>query len=456
MQLMNSPQLIVSGISHHMSSLKQRSAYAWSLQKRLSIIHTLLSHPSVQEALIIATCNRTEIICMTTANNHKLNHWLHTITPEKTSYQHHNKQAIHHILRTLSGLDSKLCGETEILGQYKKALQQTYQNKSSQKHLPKLINRLLFSAKQIRHQSGISSHHISLAQAVLRSIKQHPVNLRNVRILFIGAGQIIQKHLKLFHKHFNLKSSTIVCKNPQKYQSLTSLYPITIIRQPDLTKLIEQHDCIISATNTQHYVLQASLLNHVETKNKLFFDLAVPRDIEPISSKHIHITHLDDLTTKSLPQGIIKKAESLASTHTQQSFSQFLLTQHTTLIKTFRNQWFSIANTLIQAPRAESTSQQTPPLEIAQILQTRMNNIHKTLQIRQNPPSTPTDLTHSSLQRYAKQLAHTPTLKIKQFILESTKNSNQTHTIYHLVSWINKTTRLQVPITLDKIPLACD
>lgn len=453
---MNTPQLIVSGISHHASSLSQRATYAWSLQKRLSIIHTLLAHPPIQEALIITTCNRTEIICISSANTHSLSSWLKNLIPETTSYQHHNKQAIHHILRTLCGLDSKLCGETEILGQYKNALRQTYQCKSMQKHLPTLINRLLFSAKQVRLQSSVSSHHISLAQTVLKSIKQHSINFRNDRILFIGAGKIIQQHLKLFHKHLNLKSSTVICKNPLKHSVLTALYPVTIIKNPDFAKLIEQHDYIISATNTQNYVLQATLLNHIETKNKLFFDLAVPRDIEPISNKDIQITHLDDLTTKSLPQEIIKKAESLASTRAQESFSQFLLTQHTKLIKTFRNQWFSIVKILIQASHSENIPHQKTPQEIAQTLQTRMSNIHKTLEITQSPPNTPTDLTHSNLQRYAKQLAHIPTLKIKQLILNTIKNSKQAHSIYHLESWVNRTTSLQTPITPDKIPLAYD
>ena len=344
--------------------------------------------------------------------------------PEKSIYHLKDKDAIFHILQTLTGINSMIIGETEIIGQYKTAVSLSYRQRVCNSYQYRLMCTLFNHAKKIRQQTHINTHRVPLSQRTLHRISQKWKNIGDCKILFIGAGTIITNHLIYLRQLGHASKITILCKNPEKHRLLSTQYHSKIDHIDQLHKHLETHDCVISATSSTDFIITNKTLSNLSKKPKQLFDLATPQDIEPINqtlSQHCDLMTIEDLSIQNTKE--MQKAIDLTRKTIQKETDAITNSQkiesHSIAIKQFRKSWESYVTTT----QKKTTCQH----QYSHILRKKMCLIHQALHIAQTPPKYKGNHTES-IQSYSKKLLHLPTMKIKAFILATT-NHQQVHVL---------------------------
>ena len=425
MSKMQSQHLFITGINHRTASLKERSPLTWSKEKQRELNLIIQKKPWIKSHILIVTCNRTEIIYLSISNENTLKPWcIEQKMPEKSIYHLEDKDAIIHILQTLTGINSMIIGETEIIGQYKTAVSLSYQQQVCTSYQYRLMCTLFNHAKKIRQQTLINTHRVPLSHRTFHRMRQNWRNIDDCKILFIGAGTIITNHLIYLRQLKHTSKITILCKNPEKHTQLSRQYDSKIDHIDQLRRHLETHDCVISATASADYIITNKTLLDLSKKPKQLFDLAMPQDIEPINqtlSQECHLITIEDLSirnTKEMEKSIdltkkIIQKETVFIANSQK------IENHSVVIKQFRKGWQTYVDT---------TQKRTPcQYQYSHVLRKKMCLIHQALHITQTPPEYKGNHTES-IQSYSKKLLHLPTMKIKT-IIQNTKNFQQVNAL---------------------------
>jgi glutamyl-tRNA reductase len=300
------------GLNHTTAPLDLRGRFAFAVDQIAPTLHSLRRsfgshrHPDV-EAAIISTCNRTEIYCA--AEHVALDHtveWLAEsggVAPallRSHAYTLHDDKAARHAFRVAAGLDSMVLGEAQILGQMKDAVRAAETAGSLGSTLNQLFQRSFAVAKEVRTATEIGAHSISMAAAAVRLAAQLFEDLKQTRVLFVGAGEMID----LAATHFAAKepkSIVIANRTLERGEKLASRFGGEAMRLADLPARLAEFDIVVSCTAS---TLPLIGLGAVERALKLrkhrpmfMVDLAVPRDIEPEvkALEDIYLYTVDDL-----------------------------------------------------------------------------------------------------------------------------------------------------------------
>jgi glutamyl-tRNA reductase len=300
------------GLNHATAPLDLRGRFAFAIDQIGPTLQSLRSsfgaqrHPDV-EAAIISTCNRTEIYCA--ADRPALDHTLDWLAESggvapallrSHAYQLHDDKAARHAFRVASGLDSMVLGEAQILGQMKDAVRAAETAGSLGSTLNQLFQRSFAVAKEVRTATEIGAHSISMAAAAVRLAAQLFEDLKQTRVLFVGAGEMID----LAVTHFAAKeprSIVIANRTLERGEKLASRFGGEAMRLAELPGRLAEFDIVVSCTAS---TLPLIGLGAVERALKLrkhrpmfMVDLAVPRDIEPEvkALEDIYLYTVDDL-----------------------------------------------------------------------------------------------------------------------------------------------------------------
>lgn len=348
--------LLSIGINHQSASIDLREKVAFGPETLSDAVVDLRKYLQQQthntsEVAILSTCNRTEIYC---AANDAL--MLPPEVEKKTidwlSQQHgiHAKEiqefvqtavaadAVRHVFRVGCGLDSMVLGETQILGQMKQAVQTAQQAGSMGTCLNQLFNKTFSVAKEVRTHTEIGAHAVSMASAALRLSTRILGDISQRRVLFIGAGEMIQ----LCAAHFLGKkplSITIANRTLERGETLAKYirdqgHTSTSIALSEVPQQLSQFDIVISCTASSLPIIGLGMVNTALKKRKfspmVMIDLAVPRDIEPeiCHLRDVYLYTVDDLGDV-VREGVnyrthaIKNAEVIIN-HQVTSFMQWL------------------------------------------------------------------------------------------------------------------------------------
>ncbi|WP_309903190.1 glutamyl-tRNA reductase [Variovorax soli] len=309
------------GLNHTTAPLDLRGRFAFAIDQIAPTLQSLRSsfganrHPDV-EAAIISTCNRTEIYCA--ADHLALDHtveWLAQsggVAPallRSHAYSLHDDDAARHAFRVASGLDSMVLGEAQILGQMKDAVRAAETAGALGSTLNQLFQRSFAVAKEVRTATEIGAHSISMAAAGVRLAAQLFEDLKQTRVLFVGAGEMID----LAVTHFAAKEPTsivIANRTLERGEKLASRFGGEAMRLADLPARLAEFDIVVSCTAS---TLPLIGLGAVERALKLrkhrpmfMLDLAVPRDIEPQvkALEDIYLYTVDDL------EGVVRQGHA--------------------------------------------------------------------------------------------------------------------------------------------------
>ena len=203
-------------------------------------------------------------------------------------YQHEEPAAVRHVFRVASGLDSMVLGEPQILGQLKEAARQAQEAGSLGSNLHHLFQQAFYVAKEVRSSTEIGSHSVSMAAASVKLAQRIFGDLSQTRMLFIGAGEMIQLCLA----HFAAQSPqnlAIANRTVQRGETLAKSYCGEAFALSDLPRRLCDFDVVVSCTASSLPILGLGMVESALKKRRykpiFFVDLAVPRDIEPEVSK---------------------------------------------------------------------------------------------------------------------------------------------------------------------------
>ncbi len=334
------------GINHNTAPLDLRGRFAFALDQIAPTLLGLRSaltsatrHPEVETA-ILSTCNRTEIYCAahTAALDHTLG-WLAQAggvsaeTLRSHSYLLEDGSVARHAFRVASGLDSMVLGEAQILGQLKNAVRAAEDAGALGSTLHQLFQRSFAVAKEVRSSTEIGAHSISMAAAAVRLAAQLFEDLTQIRILFVGAGEMIE----LVSTHFaarHPKQMTIANRTVERGEKLAAQFGASTMPLADLPEHLHEYDAVISCTASTLPIIGLGAVERALKKRKhrpiFMVDLAVPRDIESEVKdlRDVYLYTVDDLasvvrTGQAQRQAAVEQAEVIID-HGVQSFLHWL------------------------------------------------------------------------------------------------------------------------------------
>lgn len=323
------------GLNHTTAPLDLRGRFAFAIEQIEPTLRALRSSLSkAPEAALISTCNRTEIYCAGEQPDldNTLN-WLADsggVAPSvlrSHTYSLQDGMAARHAFRVASGLDSMVLGEPQILGQFKDAIRAAEAAGTLGSTLNQMFQRSFAVAKEVRSSTEIGAHSISMAAAAVRLAGQLFEDLGRVKVLFVGAGEMIE----LCATHFaakNPKSITIANRTLERGEKLAVNFGGEVMRLGDLPQRLHEFDAVISCTASTLPIIGLGAVERalkLRRRRPIFMvDLAVPRDIEPEvkALEDIYLYTVDDLagvvqTAQANRQAAVAQAEAIVDAGVQ-------------------------------------------------------------------------------------------------------------------------------------------
>lgn len=300
------------GLNHTTAPLDVRGRFAFPLEQVAPALKEFRlrvgTHSSAPEVALLSTCNRTELYCV--ANSAAVTPavaWLAEVGGiTNDDLMHHayvleDGAAIRHAFRVASGLDSMVLGEPQILGQMKQAVREADTAGTLGTTLHQMFQRSFAVAKDVRTSTEIGSHSISMAAAAVRLASRLFEDLRDTKVLFVGAGEMIE----LVATHFAARQPKYVAvanRTLERGERLAARFGAEAMRLADLPARLSEFDAVISCTASSLPIIG---LGAVERALKLrkhrpmfIVDLAVPRDVEPEVARlsDVYLYTVDDLS----------------------------------------------------------------------------------------------------------------------------------------------------------------
>ena len=302
-------ELLVIGLNHNTAPIEIRECLAFpedKLEEALSKVHTL---SSVKEDMIVSTCNRVEVYVATRETEkaiHDLKEFLcqyHGISLkefEKSLYTHIGEEAVRHIFRVASSLDSMVLGEPQILGQIKDAYDISQQANTSGLILHRLLHRAFHVAKRVRTETKIAISAVSVSSVAVELAEKIFGTLEKKTVLLIGAGEMCE----LAARHLvagGVEKMLVTNRTYERAVSLAREFSGEAIPFEDMPQGLKKADIVMSATNSPQYLIGHDQITKVmkdrRQKPIFFIDIADPRDIEPKVGdvENVYLYNIDDL-----------------------------------------------------------------------------------------------------------------------------------------------------------------
>lgn len=299
--------LLAFGVNHKTAPVNIRERVSFAPDRLTSALRELVDHTNVKEAAILSTCNRTELYCcMQDQDLDTLEHWFtdyHKLTVQDVKpyiYTHPGNEAVRHLLRVASGLDSLVLGEPQILGQVKDAYRTATEAGTIGSILNKLCQHTFKVAKQVRTDTAIGASPVSVAFAAVSLSKQVFSNFENHTALLIGAGETIELAARHLREN-NIGRMIIANRTVERAHKLAEEVNAYAISLPEIPDHLAEADIIISSTASPLPILgKGSVERAIKARKRkpmLMVDIAVPRDIEPEvrDLADIYLYTVDDL-----------------------------------------------------------------------------------------------------------------------------------------------------------------
>ena len=302
-------EILLIGINHKTAPVEVRECIAFSDDESKAALHSLLRNSFIKEALLYSTCNRVEILLVTDNKIRAVAETKGFIAEfnkipladfEDSLYVHEGNDAVRHVFRVASSLDSLVVGEPQILGQGKEAYRTATEEKTSGVILNRLLHRTFFVAKRIRTETGIGDNAVSISYAAVELARKIFGALNDKTVMLIGAGEMAE--LAVEHLiHNNATKVWVANRTFENGVELAKQFNGQAIRFEEIPESLKTVDIIISSTGAPGYVIHRDQVKNVLPKRKnrplFFIDIAVPRDIDPEINRlsNSYVYDIDDL-----------------------------------------------------------------------------------------------------------------------------------------------------------------
>ncbi|MFZ5632744.1 MAG: glutamyl-tRNA reductase [Bacillota bacterium] len=301
--------ILAVGVNHRTAPVEIREKLSFSDSSLGEWLEKLNSYPAIEGCAIISTCNRTEIYAATREMDEGLGAVWDFLSAKSgvdiseiknCTYVHNLYDAIRHLFRVASGLDSMVLGETQILGQVRHAYQAACEYGATNKVLNTLFQQAITVGKRVRTETGIDRNPVSISYIAVELAKQMFGSLQGREVLVIGAGKMSEN--TALHLVSNGVSGIIVSNRSfDRAVRMARRFNGRAVRFDDLFGCMARADIVISCTSASHYVVRKSEVDEVMKrrggKKIMIIDIAVPRDIDPAVAgiEGVALYDVDDL-----------------------------------------------------------------------------------------------------------------------------------------------------------------
>jgi glutamyl-tRNA reductase len=302
-------KLLITGVSHKTAPVAVRELLAFRDDTLPAALADLKAREGVAEAVILSTCNRVEItvttddasdpeaIVVSFLTERKL---LRREAIEPHLYRHQGREAIHHLFRVASSLDSMVVGEPQILGQLKSAYAAAKNCGAVCGWLDGLLTRAFSVAKRVRSDTGIGQMAVSISFAAVELSRKIFGSLANRTVMIVGAGKMSE----LAARHLRSSGAShvfVTNRTHERAVEMAKLFQGTPVEYARFVSLLPEVDIVITSSGAPHYILHKDEMQRViaARRNKPMFliDIAVPRNIEPSVNQidNVFLYDIDDL-----------------------------------------------------------------------------------------------------------------------------------------------------------------
>lgn len=382
--------LLVLGLNHQTAPVALRERATVPESQQAKALNALLEQTDVMQAVWLNTCNRSEIYCqIAEEKTGELAQWLadyHGIEAAKLNehlYHHRDRDAVTHLFRVASGLDSMIIGEPQILGQVKAAFALAREQKTAAGTLDRLFQQCFAVAKRVRTETRIGSQPVSIAYASVKLARQHFSQLEQSCVMLIGAGEttdLVAQHLTNAH----VKRLLIANRTLENAQVLASRYGGFALPLAEAPKHYAEADIVISATASAHPVVFtadiAAAIRQRRHKPMLLIDLAVPRDIEPgvAELNDVYAYSVDDLDavleeSRSFRQQAAQEAEHQITEYAGQFSAEMNALDHQSSLLKLRARMQDARSQLLEKAR-QSLARGEPAEAVLETLANQLGN----------------------------------------------------------------------------------
>ncbi|MDW8290297.1 MAG: glutamyl-tRNA reductase [Armatimonadota bacterium] len=281
-------RLVVVGLSHRTASLETRERFAFEGEALREALEWLRER-GVEECAILSTCNRTEIYACTFHEDLIVN-FLHEWEglPEGSLspylYIKRGEEAVDHLFRVASGLDSQVLGESEILGQVKQAWEKARETGATGVLLNSLFQRAVAVGKRVRSETALSRQAVSLASLAVRAALQHRPDIHNAVIIVIGTGTMGRRVVRELAE-FQPKALYVLSHTFSYATALANETGAVPLALGALQQVLPEADIIFTATTAPHPILDTTCLTPLQDRRAdrplVVLDLGVPRNTDP-------------------------------------------------------------------------------------------------------------------------------------------------------------------------------
>ncbi|MBG8832779.1 glutamyl-tRNA reductase [Neisseria meningitidis] len=410
-------QLTAVGLNHQTAPLSIREKLAFAAAALPKAVRNLARSNAATEAVILSTCNRTELYCV--GDSEEIIRWLadyHSLPIEEISpylYTLGMQETVRHAFRVACGLDSMVLGEPQILGQIKDAVRVAQEQESMGKKLNALFQKTFSVAKEVRTDTAVGENSVSMASASVKLAEQIFPDIGDLNVLFIGAGEMIE----LVATYFAAKSPrlmTVANRTLARAQELCD--KLGVNAEPcllsDLPAILHEYDVVVSSTASQLPIVGKGMVERALKQRQsmplFMLDLAVPRDIEAEVGdlNDAYLYTVDDMVNivqsgKEARQKAAAAAETLVSEKVAEFVRQQQGRQSVPLIKALRDEGEKARKQVLENAMKQLAKGATAE-EVLERLSVQLTNklLHSPTQTLNKAGEEDKDLVHAVAQIY--------------------------------------------------------
>ena len=382
----------VIGLNHKTAPVEIREKYSIDNQGNIKLTKEISSISYIDEVLILSTCNRTEVYFVAEESYtrkafdvirkqlHLFVNQLEQINLNQYFYHYQQEEAIKHLFRVISSLDSLVLGEYQIVSQIKEAFRLAKEAGTIGKVFKRLFIKALETGKLVRTKTAMSVGAFSVSYAAVEKCQKYFGNLEEKKILLIGAGETGELVVKNLNKK-GCRNITITNRTAEKAQVLANRYNGKVIGFQDYMENLHEAEIVVTSVSGKNHLFDAQTIKpHLNGHPMLLIDLGIPRNINPDVSELPNITllNIDDLeevvtANHEKKQNYISVAEEIIDNKVNE-FSDWLYAQN--LSPAIQNILHSVS--LINE-RELATQKYICPEETQQLLEKHSNYISEKL-----------------------------------------------------------------------------
>ncbi len=299
--------------------MREKLAFSDEAEK-IEMLEQLVAFDFIHEAFIVSTCNRVELV-LATRDNFSSYHAVLGLMAQKSDLnfyelktavgRYDDEEAVHHLFSVVSSLDSLVVGESQITGQVKEAYMLSHRNKTAGRKLNRLLSYAVKCAAEVRNATNISQNPVSIASvAVAQAHKLLGDNISGMTAVVIGAGEMGI----LAAKHLLRAGCDVIMlgRDQEKVERIAHTLGenVNAATMDKLPKYVNRYRLFFSATSAKEPVITKGLIEN-ETLSRLWFDMAIPRDIEDMELEKLHLFRIDDLRTISQTNNALREEQAV-------------------------------------------------------------------------------------------------------------------------------------------------